>query len=272
MAANPVTSGLRLSLDSRSIAGLSDSDPIPSWTDSLGQTCSQATAARQPTYRTNVIGQNPVVRFAGGDDSLHGTLSGWSSGTGYTLAVLASNRIVASSAGFGGLLSLSLATGDDFNNVDSCVLHIGNGGGRATWHFVHDNVALVNSSAEITTAGAAAGSCLPIPNYPGVIISGVSASEYYIGVNGSQLFGAYSRSAGNPTRFTIGNRFLSGAVSTIYGVAFDIALACAYSRFLTISEQFALTQWMLSEFGIVSDTGGTAGFTGIEGISRSLGT
>jgi hypothetical protein len=257
MAANPVTSGLQLCLDSRTITGLSNTDPVASWTDAAGQVCSQATAGRRPTYRTNVIGSNPVVRFADTDDSLHGTLTGWSGGTGFSLFALVANRIVASSAGFGGILALSLATGNDFDNVNSCVIHIGNGGPRATWHFVHNNVALVDQSANVTTAVGAAGSCLPVPVTPSVITAAVDNSAYRVGINGPQLSGAYSQSIGNPTRFTLGNRFLSGSVSTSNGVAFDLAMACAYSRFLTQNEQYEVACWMLTEYGLLPEASGS---------------
>jgi hypothetical protein len=50
---------------------LSDNDPVSSWTDSSGNSRSvtQSGSAR-PTYKTNIINGNPVVRFDGVDDYL----------------------------------------------------------------------------------------------------------------------------------------------------------------------------------------------------------
>jgi hypothetical protein len=111
-----------------------------------------------------------------------------------------------------------------------------------------------------------------MPVNPSVITAAVDNAAYRVGLNGPQLSGVYSQSIGNPTRFTIGNRFLSGAVSTAYGVAFDVAMACAYSRFLTQAEQYEVACWMLSEFGLLpAASGGTSGFTGLSGVGR-LGT
>lgn len=58
--------------DASQITGLSDGDPVTNWPDVSGNSRDvvQATAARQPTYRTNVTAGRPVVRFDGSNDIL----------------------------------------------------------------------------------------------------------------------------------------------------------------------------------------------------------
>lgn len=60
---------LEVWLDADAIAGLADTDPVSSWTDETGNghDAAQATASKQPTFRTDVANGLPMVRFDGGD-------------------------------------------------------------------------------------------------------------------------------------------------------------------------------------------------------------
>jgi hypothetical protein len=51
---------------------LSDNDPVSSWTDSSGNArhLTQGTGSIQPTYKTNIVGGLPAVRFDGTGDVL----------------------------------------------------------------------------------------------------------------------------------------------------------------------------------------------------------
>lgn len=67
--------GATASYDARFISGLSDAGAVSSWSDQSGNgyTATQGTAANQPTYRVDVFGGQPSVRFDGSDDFLgHG--------------------------------------------------------------------------------------------------------------------------------------------------------------------------------------------------------
>ena len=61
---NPRNATASLCLDARYIFGLSDGDPISTWG---GRNTSGATAATtaRPTYKTGILGGNPVARFNG---------------------------------------------------------------------------------------------------------------------------------------------------------------------------------------------------------------
>ena len=65
-------SGLALWLDATAITGLVDADPVGTWSDlsGNGNDATQATAAKKPTYKTNIQNGKPVVRFDGADDYL----------------------------------------------------------------------------------------------------------------------------------------------------------------------------------------------------------
>ncbi len=64
--------GLQCWFKADSITGLSDSDPITTWTDSSGNSrnATQAVSGKRPLYKTNIINSQPVVHFDGVDDFL----------------------------------------------------------------------------------------------------------------------------------------------------------------------------------------------------------
>jgi hypothetical protein len=70
---NPRDAGAKLALDSRFISGLSDGDPVSTWTDksTTGTNVTQSGALR-PTIEFSEQGGNPVVRF-NGSNSLTGS-------------------------------------------------------------------------------------------------------------------------------------------------------------------------------------------------------
>lgn len=62
------------------IGGLSDGDPVTTWSDSSGNSVDLSqTGSARPTYKTSIINGLPVVRFDGSDDLL--SSSSFSSGT-----------------------------------------------------------------------------------------------------------------------------------------------------------------------------------------------
>jgi hypothetical protein len=62
---NPKAAGAATALDARYLT-FSDDAAVDTWTSRTGSNdATQATAARQPTFKTNVRGGQPVVRFSG---------------------------------------------------------------------------------------------------------------------------------------------------------------------------------------------------------------
>jgi hypothetical protein len=72
-------SGLRVWRQADTIVGLADSDPVTTWGDDSGNgfSVSQATTAKKPLYRTNVLNGLPVVRFDGVDDVMSNGSVNW---------------------------------------------------------------------------------------------------------------------------------------------------------------------------------------------------
>ena len=65
-------SGLKLWLKADAITGLSDGDPVTTWSDSSGQgnDATQSTAGQKPLYKTAIQNSLPAVRFDATDDVL----------------------------------------------------------------------------------------------------------------------------------------------------------------------------------------------------------
>lgn len=78
-----VSANLVLWLDADQIIGLSDGDPVATWTDSSGNgnTVIQITPGNQPEYVTNAIGLYPAVRFDGTDDYLRDATASYNART-----------------------------------------------------------------------------------------------------------------------------------------------------------------------------------------------
>ena len=62
--------GLKMWLKADALVGLSDGDTLTTWTDSSNNTlnATQSTTSKKPTYKTNIINGEPIVRFDGVDD------------------------------------------------------------------------------------------------------------------------------------------------------------------------------------------------------------
>lgn len=66
---NPGHLGMACAFDSRFISGLSNNDPVTTWTDrtSNARNATQATSTKKPTYKTGELNGNPGLSFDGGD-------------------------------------------------------------------------------------------------------------------------------------------------------------------------------------------------------------
>jgi len=59
----PVTAGVKVWLDASQLTGLTDGDPVATWTDMSGWDNNATRSGGSPTYRTDVLKGKPVVRF-----------------------------------------------------------------------------------------------------------------------------------------------------------------------------------------------------------------
>lgn len=66
---NPAAAGAFAAYDSRFITGLTDGASVSSWSDRTAN-ANTLTGTNQPTYETNELNGNPVVRFDGTNDQL----------------------------------------------------------------------------------------------------------------------------------------------------------------------------------------------------------
>lgn len=64
-------SGLVVWLAADEITGLSDGDPVATWSDLSGNGNDATEATNTPTYQTNEINSLPIVRFDGINDEMH---------------------------------------------------------------------------------------------------------------------------------------------------------------------------------------------------------
>jgi hypothetical protein len=82
--------------DSRFISGLSNNDPVTTWTDrtSNARNATQATAAKKPTYKTGELNGNPGLSFDGGDCLVTSTFSASVAGSAYVIFKASANGLV----------------------------------------------------------------------------------------------------------------------------------------------------------------------------------
>ena len=80
--------GLQVWLEADKIAGLSDTDPVPSWADlsGNGHDFAQGTSGNRPVYRTGIRNGLPVVRFAGSSSQYLLNSDTFTTGTVFTVA------------------------------------------------------------------------------------------------------------------------------------------------------------------------------------------
>jgi len=93
---NPGHLGMACAFDSRFISGLSNNDPVDTWTDrtSNGRNATQATAAKKPTYKTGELNGNPGLSFDGGDCLVTSTFSASVAGSVYVIFKASANGLI----------------------------------------------------------------------------------------------------------------------------------------------------------------------------------
>lgn len=244
MSAIPVTSGLQLLLDARTITGLSDGDPLSvTWSDQSGQGnhAAQATAANRPIYKTNIFGSNPAVRTVDSSDFVHGTFASWGTHAGSTVLMCASN-LPASQTVSGRFLATTAAGQHDVNNMivadQSATLQCWvNGANRF----------------QLMLGLASAGS--PQPVIFGAAFGATLLDEIVNGVwRGGYAHGTSLPSS--PTVYSTGY-INAGTPSTGYSCLADYHFIAVFNRRLSGVEIEQMSGWMRSELGMITATSAT---------------
>lgn len=258
MAANPYTTNLELQLDARDITGLTDGDSVTTWTDSsaAGNDVTQATASRRPVYKTSIIGSEPVVRFASDNTkSLYATLaSSWSGYGGVTVIALA-QYIETPTGDNRGFLAMHSGSGDDFNGSGNFIAPMGtsnafNPVGRNTVFFVNNNTSY-NDPMGCMIKGK--------PSVFGFAIQTSTTGMKYISEYGAASTASSNQMTGTPTGLVIGNRYLSGSVSSSEGGRFDLAALLIYKEYMSDSNIADVVDWLLTEFDLHTQAAGGSG-------------
>lgn len=83
---NPASAGATVALDARFLSGFADGDAVGTWTG-RGGSSPTASGSNRPTYKTNILNGQPVVRFDGVNDVMtDGGVSG--SASDYSVLVV----------------------------------------------------------------------------------------------------------------------------------------------------------------------------------------
>lgn len=221
------------------LAGLSDSDPIATLPDGSGNghDATQGTAAKKPTYRTDIVAGRAVARFDGVDDALTGS-SGISAGSAIT--VIAAVRVNGTNA-YGSNVSLGIATG-----TQEIGLMADAGGG---------NLAVSNFAGPTATTGDR---YTTAPNNTWHIASLVYAptATPVLYKNGGTAL-TYTTAVGDWSGVNLNNGannypFALGAAAggSLTPSNVDIAQVAVYSRALSDAERSKLERWLGSIYGV----------------------
>jgi hypothetical protein len=260
MATIPVTSGLQLLLDARTITG-SDGDAIAAWADQsgLGNNAAQSTLANRPLYKTNIFGSNPAVRFVDSTDFMSGAFASWGTHVGQTVLLMLNNVTAPRVRVF----STTANTGEDFQHH---LLYFGGTNGSV---FVYQNdVAIKTTVAPNAVLAQISGITSPV--IIGYAVTGTRMDYVCNGILGFNQ----TISAGLPatqTKYCFG-LITGGNPTGGQTPPMDVHFAIVFNRRLTAIEIEQVCCWMRTEIGLLPESGGTAGFTGLSGLTGRLGT
>lgn len=212
-----------------------DGTAVASWTDSSmsANHFIQATGAKQPTFKTAIVGGRPVVRFDGVDDGLASAASvDLSASTGLTV-------FVVMSATSGSDRAIAEMSTDTNGQTDSWILH------RAASDKVgsyHKGVApsVFESTRTLTTTPRIAVATMDRT---------LSSAESTVWVDGDS---AGSRFLDGDITGTFGNRtvYMGARAGTSLFLAGDVAEFGIYNRALSTGERTTLQNYLSAKYGI----------------------
>lgn len=236
MAVIPVTSGLQLLLDARTITGLSDGAALSvTWSDQSGQNnhASQGTAANRPIYKTNIFGSNPAVRHVDSTDFVSGSFASWGTMSGMTTLVCGSN-FPASQTGSGRMFCMAAS-----GITDTMGFLFGQTPNQAMWTGGSDRFPL---GIPLTSVGA---------SQPIILGGSMSSSQLDQIVNGV-VRGNHSHGTSLPSAPSVyATGYINAGVPTAgFSCLWDCHFIVVFNRKLTGSEIEQVCSWMRTELGM----------------------
>src|ERR1035437_6980316 len=110
-----------------SLVGLSDGDPVPTWTDLSGSENDAANTGTPATYKAGILGGKAVVRFSGASDEYYTAASTLALPQPYTVCVVGSNNNVVDNGTFFSNVSGGLWIFEGFNGGTQLASYAGTG-------------------------------------------------------------------------------------------------------------------------------------------------
>jgi hypothetical protein len=213
--------GLLMWLKADAITGLNDGDAVTSWSDSSGNSvnASQATAARKPLYKTNIINSLPVVRFDGTDDTLSINLSLVNS---MTIAMVCSPTTGTDDY---------VVAGDGSSGSPAIVSGYSSGTNKYEWFNTATNRYLISNTATGINL---------------IVVMQVDGVSNVGRINGAQVYSNTPSVAVNGKKLTV----IGGLTATTNNAGVDIAEILVFSRLLSNRDLEALESYIRAKYAI----------------------
>ncbi len=220
--------GLQLWLAADKIVGLSDGDPVVTWSDLSGQgnDVTQATPAKRPTYKVDIVNSKSIVRFDGADDFLaNETFPDPSAVSAFAVA------IYAVGAGLNwGIFELTL---DLTTNNEGAMLFHEDDSAKVRWINAQGTQQIIGGDYSDGVAR--------------VHSVNVESSVLYYRVNGA--------SVGTPISFVSENPYVLdtlviGGLAGLYEFKGDIAEVIMYDSYLSPPNRLRVERYLSVKYGI----------------------
>lgn len=227
-------SGLALHLDASAITGKVDGNAISQWDDlsSGAKHAVQATAGKQPTYKTNILNGRPVVRFDGGD-ALQTPSIDLSAATGITTLIVFNSTI-------SGTDQMLFEFSDNYNSYNNAFSSIRASNNSATLSARGSPSSYATASSGVITSTHALASA---------VIDRNKISRETTGWKNGLFVGS---SAGGVLAGTFGNYPINIAArnGTAFFLTGDIAELLIFNRVLAGHERARLEEYLAYKWGV----------------------
>ena len=214
---NPGSAGAVLALDSRFITGLSDGDPVSTWSDRSGSgNDATATSADRPTFKIGIRAGNSAVRFSGSN-----VMAGGLNASTSAMTVITAWVEDSASSQFDGIIVGHNNSGDDFSSINGFILTADDTGPTGPTRFAWG---LQNTFLRPGTP------TIEPWNILSAYRSGVNGN---LSVNGFQIGSTASLTSGSgtSTNYVLGGRYLSG-VSSSFRLHGDVGVMSWFAKAL----------------------------------------